>query len=479
MGRVMDRKLISFILLILFLSCTGNQGSRKDSSRASKKRKSGLFVVTKIARIQSEPSAFSPLVGILKFKARVKVMGFANSWVLIHSHYKEIEGYVHFDSLMPLRKIKQFLKNQEISKLEKKEEGVKSFSEEDEIAAGTKGFSEEDEIAAGTKGFSEEEEITAGTKGLNHSFEEAMQKEKPHYRYDLLKRFIKNGSMLNPYRKLRGFRRKRRIGEFYRLVNKDKLGKTASGRMKKRFDKRKPKHHDGFLPSEEYYIGRTTAAHILASYEAYGDGTSKLERYINNIVRTLGMTSSRPEIFKGYRVIILKSDKKNAFANPGGFIFITTGLLKLARNEDEIAGVLAHEVAHIALRHPSKSVILAHKEELAKNHPDSRFVETMKKRIGDSMDDMFKKMKTGMNTRQEKNADLHAVHILMRIGYEPMGLVRIIKKLKKGDEVHGDPNERAENLKLFIRQEKRRFSLEPKILKYRRRIYRKALKELE
>ena len=475
----MNKKLVSFILLILFLSCTGNQDTGKDQSRIRKKRKAGLFVVTKIARIQSEPSAFSPLAGILKFKARVEVMGFANPWVLIHSHNKEIEGYVHFDSLMPLRKIKQFLKNQEISKLEKKEDGVKSSSEEDEMAAGTKGFSEEEEITAGTKGFSEEEEITAGTKGLNHSFEEAMQKEKPHYRYDLLKGFIKHGKMLNPYRKLKKFRRKRKIGEFYHPVNKGKLEKIASKGMEKRFDKRLPKHHDGFLPLEEYYIGRTTAAHILSSYEAYGDGGSKLEHYINNIVRTLGMTSSRPEVFKGYRVIILKSDKKNAFANPGGFIFITTGLLKLANYEDEIAGVLAHEVAHIALRHPTKSIILAHKEELAKNHPNSRFVQNMKKRMSDSVDDMFQKMKTGMDTKQEQNADLHAVHMLMRVGYEPMGLVRIIKKLKKGDEVHGDPDERANNLKRFIQREKRRFGLVTRVPKYRRTVYHKALKELE
>ncbi len=483
----MNKKLVSFILVIFFVSCVGNQGSRRDQSRLGKKkshfkknRKRGLFVVTKIARVQSEPSTYSRLVGVLRFKARVRVLGLENPWVLVRTPHRGMVGYVHRDSLMPLRMIKRFLKKQEMRNLEKKEEGVKKFSESDELVAGTKGFSEDDAITAGTKGFSEDDEIVAGTKGLNNGFEKKMEKEKPEYRYDLVRKFIKNGGIFNPFRRLRKFRRKRKIGEFYRPAKRGKLRRQK--RMKKRFDRIGMKIHDGFLPSEEYYIGRTTAAYILSKYKAYGNGRTRLERYINNIARTLSMASSRPEVFKGYRIIILDSDKKNAFANPGGFIFITTGLLKLARHEDEIAGVLAHEVAHIALRHPTKSINAARRKEmlemLAKERSDSKMAQHLMKRMGGSMNDMFQKMKTGMDSRQEKMADKYAVAILMRVGYEPLGLVRIIKKLNQGDEVHGDPMERAKNLKRFIRRLKRKLGQVTRVPKFRRRVYRRALKVL-
>ncbi len=482
-------KNITLLLIILFSitliteSTEAQPRHRRDRKHRlfnKKNKRKWLFVVNSIARVQSEPSSFSHLVGLLKFKARVRVLAKEDNWFYIQSGQKEITGYIHADSLMPLRKIRRFLKRQERQKIDRDESSSKGFSENEEVSAGAKGFSEQDEVAAGSKGFSETDEVAAGSKGLNKQFETDMMKSNPKYRYDLVDQFIKNNKLLNPYRKLKDFREARKIGEFYKPVIKGRSKKRRSELLKKRFDTKKIKHHDGFLPSEEYYIGRTTAAYLLSKYTPYGDGTSKLEKYLNNLGRVLGMASIRPEVFNGYRIIVIKSDKKNAFATPGGFIFITTGLLNIAKNEDEIASVLAHEVAHVALRHPTKSINQARRQEmlkkLAEENNDGEENQNLTQNIKKSLDDILKEKKTNRDSKMEERADYYAIRILLRLGYNPMGLVRIIKKLGTGDAVHGDPQERANNLKRHIKKLKRRFGLVTKIPKYRRTSYQKILK---
>ncbi|HHF43560.1 MAG TPA: peptidase M48, partial [Candidatus Aminicenantes bacterium] len=86
---------------------------------------------------------------------------------------------------------------------------------------------------------------------------------------------------------------------------------------------------------EEYYIGRSVAATILATYPALNN--SRLTRYVNRVGQAVGVYSDRPEIFAGYHFLVLDSNEINAMAAPGGFIFITKGLLRLCRNEDMLA----------------------------------------------------------------------------------------------------------------------------------------------
>ncbi len=68
------------------------------------------------------------------------------------------------------------------------------------------------------------------------------------------------------------------------------------------------------------------------------------------------MASDRPETYQGYRFSIIRSNSINAFAVPSGYIFITTGLINMASDEDELAGVIAHEVVHIVKKHSLESI---------------------------------------------------------------------------------------------------------------------------
>jgi len=65
----------------------------------------------------------------------------------------------------------------------------------------------------------------------------------------------------------------------------------------------------------------------------------------------LARASSRPETFGGWHFLLLDSDEVNAFAAPGGFVFVTRGLYATCATEEQLAAVLAHEISHVTLRH--------------------------------------------------------------------------------------------------------------------------------
>ena len=98
--------------------------------------------------------------------------------------------------------------------------------------------------------------------------------------------------------------------------------------------------------SEEYYVGRAVAAQILSRYKL--DQNPKLTQYVNEVGQTVARKSTRPNPFKGYHFAVLDTQEINAFACPGGIIFITRGLIQTCKNEDQLAAVLAHGVGHVA-----------------------------------------------------------------------------------------------------------------------------------
>ncbi len=107
-------------------------------------------------------------------------------------------------------------------------------------------------------------------------------------------------------------------------------------------------------PEEEYLVGRAVAAALFRSYPPYD--SPRLNEYINLLGQGLALYSRKPEIYAGYRFFVLDSPEVNAFATPGGHILITRGALGLVGSEDELAALLAHEIAHVVLGHGLDSV---------------------------------------------------------------------------------------------------------------------------
>lgn len=101
-----------------------------------------------------------------------------------------------------------------------------------------------------------------------------------------------------------------------------------------------------FTLADELVIGRTVSYSLLEKYKGQINADPSLNEYVNLVGQSLAKaSSSRPQV--KYKFGIIETDDINAFATPGGYVFVTTGLLKILSNENELAGVLAHEIGHI------------------------------------------------------------------------------------------------------------------------------------
>lgn len=96
---------------------------------------------------------------------------------------------------------------------------------------------------------------------------------------------------------------------------------------------------------QEVQIGRQIREELIKSGRVKLYNHPRLNRYLNDIGSQLSQIAGRPEI--PYTFSVVKNEEINAFATMGGFVYINTGLIKLADNEAELASVLAHEIAHI------------------------------------------------------------------------------------------------------------------------------------
>lgn len=216
-----------------------------------------------------------------------------------------------------------------------------------------------------------------------------------------------------------------------------------------------------FTPEQEYYIGRTVGAVVLDKYKPLAD--ARANAYLNTLGQTLAQASNRPELFAGYHFLILNTDDINAFATPGGHIFITRGLLRCCRTEDALAAVLAHEIAHVELGHGMKAIEKARMAEaltvLAKEGAKSlggQEVAQLTQAFGGVISDITNTMITnGYSRSYEYQADRAAVSLLQRMGYPPGALISMLEvmsdRIKPGGtdfaKTHPSPRNRISELK--------------------------------
>jgi len=187
--------------------------------------------------------------------------------------------------------------------------------------------------------------------------------------------------------------------------------------------------------SEEYYVGRAVAARILSTYPLYQNPA--LTEYVNEVGQTVARKSPRPNTYKGYHFAVLDSEEINAFACPGGTIFITRGLLATCASEDELAAVLAHEVTHVVDKDGINSISKARWTEVW----TSMGTEAARQYGGvagnlvnlfeGSIDDVFKSLVVnGYSRSAEYAADAGSVKISMAAGYDPGALARVLAKIE-------------------------------------------------
>lgn len=178
---------------------------------------------------------------------------------------------------------------------------------------------------------------------------------------------------------------------------------------------------------EEIVLGQAVAVEAFSRFGGEYRNES-LTRYVNLVGQTVAEVSDRPEL--QYHFAILNSREQNAFAAPGGYIFVTIGLMKTLKNEAELAGVLAHEVAHVTQKHMLETIrrgaILSHVSEftLSAMDEDPRMFSNV---IDEITDKLFTK---GLDQELEFEADVYGVEYTYRAGYNPEGLRDYLVTLK-------------------------------------------------
>ena len=176
----------------------------------------------------------------------------------------------------------------------------------------------------------------------------------------------------------------------------------------------------------ETEIGRGMSADLLGAAPLLRN--DKAQHYVNAVGRWVALQSERPDL--SWRFGILDTDSINAFAAPGGYIFITQGLLDVLESEAELAGVLAHEIAHVTEKHYLQAIrrvaganILGDALSLAAN--DSRHQAALDNVISAGTEVYAR----GLDKGDEFEADRRGVVLAARAGYDPYGLPALLQRL--------------------------------------------------
>lgn len=202
---------------------------------------------------------------------------------------------------------------------------------------------------------------------------------------------------------------------------------------------------------EEKAIGGSLAIQVVNKFGGIYENPA-LQKYVATLGRAIADVSDRPDI--EYYFAVLNSEHPNAFATPGGYVFISLGLLRLMENESQLAGVLAHEISHITHKHALKT--------LEKSNQLASFGALAIASFG-ADPDMFDKVleqaaealfTKGLEKGMEYEADKVGTEYAYRLGYRPDGLKNFLSILKDNlpkegsalTSTHPSPQDRVSKL---------------------------------
>jgi predicted Zn-dependent protease len=183
--------------------------------------------------------------------------------------------------------------------------------------------------------------------------------------------------------------------------------------------------------ADEVATGDGIAANFLGAVPLHPDQT--LQRYVNRVGRWVASQSGRPDLKWSFAV--LDTPTVNAFAVPGGTIFVSMGLLRRLNSEAELAGVLGHEVAHVMQRHHVKAIQAAAKQDLLRQGA-TEAIDRSGRATGLAKEGVKIAVSAGMNVftkgldkSDEYEADRIGATLAARAGYDPYGLVAVVQML--------------------------------------------------
>ena len=200
-------------------------------------------------------------------------------------------------------------------------------------------------------------------------------------------------------------------------LNVNKLLDTAKNVVKATSDIAEP---------EEIQIGKDVASRLLGAAPLAKD--ENLQRYVNRVGRWLAVQTERPDL--PWQFGVLEAPQLNAFAVPGGTIFVTRGLVERMKSEAELAGVLAHEISHVLRKHHLKAIQKGAQTALA-GEALSQALRNQNAQAREKLVAFGSEMYTrGLDKGDELEADRLGVVIAARAGYDAYGLPAVLQTLQ-------------------------------------------------
>jgi len=180
--------------------------------------------------------------------------------------------------------------------------------------------------------------------------------------------------------------------------------------------------------SEQQELGLGAQAHeeILKRYRVYDDAA--LQAYVNSIGQSLAARSHRPQL--NYRFTVLDSTEINAFALPGGYVYITRGLLAYLNSEAELAAVLGHEIGHVTARHSVRQQSSAQAASVGTGLLAVLVPQLGYAGLNQTLNLLGTALLRGYGREMELEADGLGAEYLARTGYDPNAMIAVIGTLK-------------------------------------------------
>jgi predicted Zn-dependent protease len=215
-------------------------------------------------------------------------------------------------------------------------------------------------------------------------------------------------------------------------------------------------------PKEEIALGLNSAPEMARQH-----GGLYPDQRLQDLVTGVGerLVKANPEINQSPYYfqfhLLADPDTVNAFALPGGQVFMTFGLLRLLDSEDEVAGVLGHEVGHVVGRHSNEQMAKAQLSQGLVNAVVMAGGSDYGMTAGQIAQFVSQLKNTAYGRDHELESDILGVRFMKRAGYDPNALIRVMEVLKKAAtgrappeflSTHPDPDNRVERIKEAIRQ---------------------------
>jgi predicted Zn-dependent protease len=235
-----------------------------------------------------------------------------------------------------------------------------------------------------------------------------------------------------------------------------------------------------FSTEDEIELGNGVTAGVLGASRLHPD--QNLQRYVNRVGKWLAMHSDRPELPWSFAVI--DTETINAFAMPGGGVLVSSGLIKRLASESELAGVLAHEIAHVVKKHQLSAIQSSLNSDVWAGIGKEAASQAIGRRGGDALglksaaaSAGVDAVKSGVFLRpldrgMEYDADRLGVVIATRSGYDPYGLVSVLQMLAqvKGDgsgaaifDTHPAASDRIAELENFMPSVVEPYAAQPRL----------------